>query len=286
MKKTTKEKLIIGAFQFANGMTYKDIAAYASSTAFFFFIAIIPLLILLSKLLPLTGITDDQLVSIITKFTPEFTDLMVVLIIKEAYKSSLGVVSISAAVLLYATARGMLALLRGLNRIYEVEQKRSGIIMMVRAIIYTLIMVMELVLLLLLIVFGETIMRFLIERVNILDKRPIIFSFRYILALTVGTISFMLLYTYLPGERQPFRKQFTGAAFATIAWVIFSYFFSLFITSSIYGTYYGSLAAVVVFMMWLYGCFYILLIGAQINYSLSSAGISIPRRNDTAELKK
>ena len=59
-----------------------------------------------------------------------------------------------------------------------------------------------------------------------------------------------------------------GAVFSALAWVVFSFFFSLFISSSIYTTYYGSLAAIAVFMMWLYGCFYILLLGANLNHSL------------------
>ncbi len=276
MKRTTKEKIILGIFSFADGMTYKDIAAYASSTAFFFFIAIIPLLIILSKLLPYTGITDDQLVSIVTKVTPEYTDLMVVLIIKQAYESSVGVISISAVVLLYATARGMLALLRGLNRIYEVEQhKRNGLIMMIRAFIYTFIMVIDLVLLLLIIVFGETIMQFLVKYIRLPDRVPLLYSFRYLFMLTAGTLSFMLVFAYLPGERQPFMRQFIGALFSNVALMVFSFIFSIFINTSIYSTYYGSLAAVAVFMMWLYGCFYIMLIGANINHSLSRAGITI-----------
>lgn len=253
-----------------NGMSYKDIAAYASSTAFFFFIAIIPLMILLSKLLPLTGITDDQLIRIVTGVTPEFTHLMIVLIVKQAYDSAAGVVSLSAFVLFYATSRGMFALLRGLNRIYNVTKKSNSMIMMIRSFFYTLIMVSDLVLILVLIVFGESIMELLVGYFNVLDKRPLVYSFRYIFMLVVGTFSFMLIYAYLPVERQPFKKQFTGAVFATIAWVIFSFFFSLFIGSSIYSTYYGSLAAIAVFMMWLYGCFYITLIGANINYSLYS----------------
>ena len=279
MKRTTREKLLNGLFGFASGMTYKDIAAYASSTAFFFFIAIIPLLIILSKMLPLTGITDDQLIKIVTSVTPEYLNLMVVLIIKQAYESSVGVVSVSAVVMLYATARGMLALLRGLNRIYEVDRNNNGIVMLFRAFIYTLIMIIDLVLLLLVIVFGESIMDFLVMHIKVLDKVPLLYSFRYILIMCVGTLSFMLIYSYLPGERQPFKRQFPGAVFTTLAWVIFSFFFSIFISSSIYSTYYGSLASVVVFMMWLYGCFYILLIGANINHSMLSAGIEIHRRH-------
>ena len=270
MDRSKKDKLKDSAFRFADGMAYKEIAVYASSTAFFFFIAIIPLLILLSMLLPLTGITDDQLINIITGVTPEFTDLMVVLIVKQAYEASAGVVSISAVVLLYATARGMLALLRGLNRIYEVRHKGNGVLMLIRAIIYTLIMVSDLVLLLVVIVFGESIMDLLVDHIKIFDREPLIYSFRYLLMMGIGTLSFMLIFAYLPGERQPFKRQFPGALFTTLAMVVFSFFFSLFISSSIYGTYYGSLAAIVVFMMWLYGCFYIMLLGANLNHSLSS----------------
>lgn len=283
MKRTTREKLINGLFSFANGMTYKDIAAYAGATAFFFFIAIIPLLIILSKMLPLTGITDEQLIRIITDVTPEVTARMVILVVNQAYETSVGVVSLSAIVMLYATARGMLALLRGLNRIYDVRQNRSGVVMMFRAIFYTLIMVLDLVLLLVVIVFGEMIMDFLVKLIKVLDKVPLIYYFRYLLAMGVGIVSFMLIFSYLPGERQPFRKQFPGAVFTAVGWVVFSFFFSLFISSSIYGTYYGSMAAVVVFMMWLYGCFYILLIGANINQSLLSAGIEIRRKRKTAK---
>ena len=281
----TREKIIISLFRFADGITTKEISAYASSTAFFFFIAIIPLMILLSKLMPLTGITDDQLINTITGFTPDFADLMVIIIVKQAYVSAVGVVSVSAVVLFYATARGMLALLRGLNSVYEVRNKNNCFIMMRRAFIYTLIMVTDLVLLLVVIVFGESIMDILIERFNVIDREPLIYSLRYLLMFIIGTVSFMLVYAYLPDERQPFRKQLPGAAFATLAWMVFSFFFSLFIGSSIYATYYGSLAAIAVFMMWMYGGFYILLTGANINHSLTAAGaVTAPKHPEKPPL--
>ena len=268
MKIETKEKIRLSIFNFIDGMTSRDVSAYASSTAFFFFIAIIPLMIILSKLMPLTGITDDKLISIITAVTPEFADLMVVIIIKQAYDSAAGVVPVSAVVLLYATARGMLALLTGLNRIYDVKNRKSSLVMMIRAFIYTVLMVSDLVLLLLVIVFGESIMDILVETVKVIDREPVLYSFRYIFMLVIGIFSFMLIYAYLPNERQPFRKQFPGAVFSTLASVVFSFIFSLFIGSSIYATYYGSLAAIAIFMMWLYGFFYIILVGAAINHAI------------------
>lgn len=270
MKKYSRQKVKSVASFFAEGMTYKDVASYASSMAFFFFIALIPLMILLSNLLPLTGITEDKLIRIITGVTPEITDLMVIIIVKQAYSSSTGVISISAVVLFYATLRGVLALLRGLNRIYGVGADKGGVVMLLRALIYTLLMLLDLVLLLLIIVFGESIMDFLISHIKVLDSVPVIFTFRYLFMMALGIVSLMAVYAYVPSERQPFKKQFPGALFTTLAWVAFSFFFSLFIGSSIYSTYYGSLAAIVIFMMWLYGSFYILLMGANLNLSVRS----------------
>ncbi|MCR5775430.1 MAG: YihY/virulence factor BrkB family protein [Lachnospiraceae bacterium] len=274
MKKTTKKKLIMGAFRFADSMSYKDIGAYASSTAFFFFVAIIPLLILLTKLLPLTGITDEQLIHIITGITPDYIDGMISLIIRQAYASSVGVISVSAVFLTYATAKGVLALLWGLNCIYEVKNKRGTIIATIRAVIYTFIMVLIFTLLLVLIVFGEEIVEFFFIGVLHYKSIPIVYSLRYLFMMAIGTLGFMVLYSFIPDERQPFKKQFPGAVFASLAWIVFSFVFSIFINSSIYSTYYGSLAVVVVFMMWLYGCFYILLIGAAINHSFYIKGRS------------
>lgn len=271
MKKYSKQEVKDFATFFASGMTYKDVASYASSMAFFFFIALIPLLIILSKLLPLTGISDDQLIRVVTRVTPEIVDVMVVIIVKQAYSSTTGIISISAVVILYATARGMLALLRGLNRIFDVKVRHGGISVIIRAGIYTLLMLLYLILLLLIIVYGESIMIFLVSHIKVLDQVPLLFNFRYLLMMALGVISLMAVYAYVPSERQPFKKQLPGAVFTTVAWVVFSFFFSLFIGSSIYGTYYGSLAAIVIFMMWLYGCFYILLMGANLNLSVVSS---------------
>lgn len=259
------------AFRFTNDMTYSDLAAYASSTAFFFFIAIIPLLILLSALLPLTGIDEEQVIEMVTGYTPTMTDSFVTRIIRQAFDAASGIVPLSFVVLLYSVARGMLTLIRGLNRIYDIKEKRNGFVLQLVALFYTTLLVVALTLSLVLIVFGDTIMNFLEEHITILTKVPfVIYSIRYLLVIAIGVGIFMLIYAFVPGIRQPFLKQFPGALFSAIGWGVFSYFFSIFIGSnSIYGTYYGSLAAIAVLMMWLYGCFYILLIGAVLNRALS-----------------
>jgi len=62
------------------------------------------------------------------------------------------------------------------------------------------------------------------------------------------------------------KNHLPGAVFATLGWMLFSFFYSLYIkyfpsASAIY----GSLTAVCLIMLWLYVCIVILLLGAEVN---------------------
>ena len=64
--------------------------------------------------------------------------------------------------------------------------------------------------------------------------------------------------------------------------VLFSFFFSVFVENfANYATIYGSLAALVILMVWLYACMFILLIGGEIAMWLQHSGIN----RDVSDLK-
>ncbi|MBQ8401384.1 MAG: YihY/virulence factor BrkB family protein, partial [Clostridia bacterium] len=66
--------------------------------------------------------------------------------------------------------------------------------------------------------------------------------------------------------RSEFFSHLPGAVFAAVGWVLFSFFYSLYITyfpnASVI---YGGLAAVCLIMLWIYFCTIILLLGAEVN---------------------
>jgi len=78
-------------------------------------------------------------------------------------------------------------------------------------------------------------------------------------------VLFMLIYSYVPGQRQKFLLQFPGAFFTAIIWNGFSLIFSAYL--EYFGDFgvYGSLATVVIVLLWLYCMSYIVMIGAHIN---------------------
>ncbi len=89
----------------------------------------------------------------------------------------------------------------------------------------------------------------------------------------LDVVSAALLYTvyFCNAWRSPYKmKILPGAVFGSLVFTVLSGFFSWFISSSVkYSAVYGSLASVIILMLWLYLLANIILIGALINKELS-----------------
>jgi membrane protein len=95
-----------------------------------------------------------------------------------------------------------------------------------------------------------------------------------VLLLVVG-IMFSILYWASPNVRQPgFHWLSPGGMFAVVVWVIASGLFALYVAN--FGSYnktYGALAAVVIFLVWLWITNVAILLGAELNAELERARV-------------
>ena len=83
-------------------MTRKNISAFASSTSFFLFLSMIPLLMALCAILPYTRLTEENLLTAITKFTPDAMHGLVVSVVSDVYARSAGTITIFAIVTIWS----------------------------------------------------------------------------------------------------------------------------------------------------------------------------------------
>ncbi len=247
-------------------MTKKNISAFAASTAFFLFLSMIPLLMALCAILPYTTLTEENLISAITRFTPDAMEGMVVGIVSDVYARSAGTITVFALVTIWSAAKAMLALIRGLNAVNDVEERRNYFVLRAIACIYTVIILLAMLLALFVMVFGNVIVDFLLADIpplHILVR--FIMHFRFLVSWVVLTFIFALIYTFVPSKKLRFRVQIPGAAFSAVLWSAASYAFSVYVDHfNGFGTY-GSLTTVVILMLWFYMLMYILMIGAHIN---------------------
>ncbi len=75
----------------------------------------------------------------------------------------------------------------------------------------------------------------------------------------------MFLYNLMTSKKIPILKQLPGAIFSAVIWVIFSYVFTIYVNVSGKFGAYGMIGTIMVAMMWIYYCFFFLLIGGYIN---------------------
>ncbi len=97
--------------------------------------------------------------------------------------------------------------------------------------------------------------------------RVIAEALRWLVLLLVVVIALAFVFRVAPDRDAPkFAWVSTGAVVATVIWLVASLAFSLYVDNfGSYGKTYGSLAAVVVLLLWLWITCYIVLLGAEIN---------------------
>ncbi|MDT7578324.1 MAG: rane protein, partial [Pseudonocardiales bacterium] len=90
---------------------------------------------------------------------------------------------------------------------------------------------------------------------------------RWVLLVVVVVVALAVVYRVAPDRDAPrFAWVSTGSLVAAALWIIGSVLFSLYVNN--FGSYnktYGTIAGVVVLMLWLYLTSYIVLLGAEIN---------------------
>jgi membrane protein len=83
-----------------------------------------------------------------------------------------------------------------------------------------------------------------------------------------------MVYIAIPNRTTRLYREFPGALIAAAGWMGFSYLYSYYIDNmSNYSRTYGSLTAIVLFMLWFYFIMHILFIGGEINVVLSSGDL-------------
>lgn len=244
----------------------RNISAFAASTAFFLFLSLVPMLIMLCTIIPYTPLTEKNLIMAITDIMPNVMDPLVIGLVNEVYEKSAGILSIALLATLWSAGKGVMALMGGLNAINDVEEERNYFLVRIVASFYTMIVLLMIILSLLIMVFGNALVEVLLYKIPQLQSVvPFLMNFRFIVVWIVLTIFFAMIYAYIPNRKLKFREQLPGAMFSAIVWSVFSWGFSIYVENSGLGGVYGSLTIVIIIMLWMYFCMYIVMVGAYLN---------------------
>ncbi len=235
--------------------------------AFFFVLSLVPLIALVGTIAASFNISVASLEKAIEFALPGSVSSTVL-----AYVSGKGlnfniiIFYISAFIL---ASNGCHSMIIASNEIYKIEGDRI-LKRRIKAIIMTFILVLLLVFLLIVPVYGDSILQLALNYTNY-DSRinavgAIYQILKYPLSIALIYLNIKLLYTIAPDEEIKAQTTTYGAIFTTITWVIATEIYSFYVaTFSRYDIFYGSISSLIILLMWVYILSYIFVIGMAIN---------------------
>ena len=182
--------------------------------------------------------------------------------------STLGVTFLTGlAVSLWSANAGMKALMDALNLVFEEEEKRGFFRLNAVSLAFTA----GAILFVLLAIAGMVIIPLALRHLGVPDTPAILVKIlRWPLFFVVVAVALAILYRYGPGRRDAQRRWITwGSVCAALAWLVVSILFSWYAENfASYNATYGSLGAVIGFMVWMWLSTIVVLLGAEIDAEL------------------
>lgn len=266
-------KIIAEVRDFMEACKKDDVTAYAAQSAYFTLLSLIPFMLFFGAMLKYTPVSLGFLTKGVDMFLPDYIAGFLVSIIEETYGTSVGLISISAIVAIWSAGKGIQYLTDGLNRMYDLTETRNWLLLRFWSVIYTFVMIFSIILMLVLLVFGRTLQRWVIRYLPAVAMlTDVLMRLKSLIGIGGLTFIFALFYWAFPnrkgagGSRITYVRQLPGAFICAVAWYVFSFGVSIYVDYFHGFSSYGSLTTIVLIMFWLYICMYILLIGAEVNH--------------------
>lgn len=262
---------------FFTGIQKGSIKTRATSVAFSFFLALFPAIIFLFSLIPYIPVDNfqTQLLLLIKDILPQDAYVVARETIEDIVRHQRGgLLSIGFVLVAFFATNGINALIGGFNKSYHVKETRKGLGQRLAALSITAILSLLVVVAILLIIYSESALKFLVEQHIIKNKMQIVLLYAgkwlIIVALFLAAIS--SIYYFGPALKKRWRFISPGSLLASMLCIVTSIGFGIFVNNfSNYNKLYGSIGTLIVIMLWIYYNSAILIIGFELNASIDNA---------------
>ncbi len=249
-----------------------NITLIAAGIAFFSLLSLVPAMIAAISLYGLVSTPEDVARNLndMTTTMPAEARTLVTDQLQQVVSSSKGGLSvgliIGLLVALWGASTAMQQMIVALSAIYDEKDSRGYVKLRARAIVLTVLGIAFLGVSLLLLAGAPA----LVARMDNSAASLAVSILRWPVLVALMVVALSALYRYAPDRHQPKWRWVTwGSGAATVLWIAASFAFSFY--ASHFGSYnktYGSMAAVVVLMLWLFITALCVLVGAELNAEL------------------
>ena len=248
-----------------------DMAVYAAALSYQLLFSIFPFMIFLLALLGLLNITElfDWLLKQAQTILPGRASELVTNIVEQLRSGAGGALSFGAVVGLWSASSAVRMTMHALNVVYEVED-RAVWKKFPLSILYTVLLAVLVIAAAALMLIGPRLAAWVAKLVGLGDVFTTVWTWARIpVGVVLLVLVAVLVYYLFPNTGQPFRLITPGALIAVIVWVVATLAFSWYVANfASYNAVYGSLAGVIVLLLYFFISAAIVLLGAELNSEL------------------
>jgi membrane protein len=261
-----------------------ELMGRAAQLSYYVLLALFPALLVLTALMGLFSVQNymPELMHYMRRVLPADALSMMQRVLEQIGQGSgANIVSLGGLGALWASSSGMTAIMDALNVVYDVkEDPRPFWRVRVMAILLTIGLAGFAIVSITLVLYGEHIGVWIADLVGLgrlFTWAWIVLQWPIIVGLMLGVVG--AIYYYCPAIKQNWRWVTPGSLFAVTMWLIMSLGFKVYVENfGDYNAVYGSIAGVIVLMLWLYWSGMVLLVGGEINAEIAHAATQEQRR--------
>jgi len=262
---------------FIKGIQKGSITNRAAALSFNTFLAIFPAIIFFFTLIPYIPIVNFQnsLLDLMQEFIPQQAYLAVEETLFDIVKRPRGsLLSFGFLLAMYFATNSINSLIEAFNQTYHSIDSRTPFQQRLVSIALVVILSVLVIVAIALITVGPVVLNWL-QTHNLLTDGLTIFMIsagKWIITLALLFFAFSFLYYIAPSGKQHFRFISAGSTMTTLLFIAASVGFNYYVNNfSKYNSLYGSIGTLIVFMMWIYFNAIIILLGFELNASISVA---------------
>ncbi|WP_299613663.1 YihY/virulence factor BrkB family protein [uncultured Tateyamaria sp.] len=263
------------AFRLKDEIAEDRVGLIAAGVAFYGLLALFPAitaLIAISGLLVepsaiveqlrgLAGMVPEEVIGIVTDQATE---------VAGSREGGLGLAAVfGILVALYSASKGMASLMEGINVAYDEQEERGFIKLKLVTFALTLFLMIGLLVALLSMLALPAVLAF-VDLGGFMETTITVAFWIGLVVLTMFGLS--VLYRYAPSRDEPeWKWASVGAVIGCLLWIVASAGFAFYVSN--FGSYnesFGTLAGVIVLLMWFWISAFIILMGAELNAELEA----------------
>ena len=242
---------------------------------YYLILAVFPFLIFFLSILKFTPLADTHVLERMLAILPGETQKLLYNLLTEILtKSNIALLSVGALGAIWSSSNGIMAIIKAVNRAFDLEEARPYWKLRGLSIIFTIGLFIVLIIAFSVLIFGEVFFNIVADSYTwtslIMWK-----VLKIAIPLLFMILMFSILYKFSPSIKEGINIKFTdtipGSIFASLGLVIFSIIFSFYINN--FGNYtktYGSIGGIIILLVWMYSSSIVVVLGAEINATLIS----------------